>query len=342
MTPRAAIGIVDPCCAVPYAPGLDDADGIGGTEATVARIVAALSSDHAFALFQKPCEQSDRVAHVTRHPLAEAYAPDAAAAFLVVNSWKVACRLRRFHPGRPIALWLHVHPGRHNRRMGAALTEAGIDVICVSRSHADSFRDFLSPGPLPRLAHIHNPVADDLHPDATPRDPNRLLFASSPHKGLQQVFGQFAALRTHLPDLVLHVADPGYLKWDTGPVPAGVRFLGRLDHPALLAQMRRSLCLFYPQTTFAETFGLVIAEANAVGTPALLHRGLGANDEVASGPAQLVDGHRTDLLLERVRTWRATPPEVRMRDDFRLASVTRRWRDVMGAMLTDGRKAGVD
>lgn len=54
--------------------------------------------------------------------------------------------------------------------------------------------------------------------------------------------------------------------------------------------MRSALCLFYPQTSFAESFGLVIAEANAVGTPALLHAGLGANEEFASSTEQCVDG----------------------------------------------------
>tara|TARA_R110002096_G_scaffold235626_1_gene425956 strand:+ start:1060 stop:1392 length:333 start_codon:yes stop_codon:yes gene_type:complete len=110
-----------------------------------------------------------------------------------------------------------------------------------------------------------------------------LFFCSSPHKGLNQVFRQFAALRERFPKLTHEVADPGYLAWDTGKIPDGVWLRGSLSHDRRIGRMRRALCLFYPQDSFAETFGLVIAEANAVGTPFLVQRGLGANDEVVCG-----------------------------------------------------------
>ena len=302
---------------------------MGGTEATVLRVTCTLSRRVRVVHFQNGRTEAETTGAGLLRPLAEAFAPMAGTTFVVINAWKVACKLRKAHPLARVLLWLHIHPGRHNRPMGAALRQAGIGVICVSRSHADGLRAFLGTGPLPAIRHIHNPVADDLTPDETPRDPDRLLFASAPHKGLREVFAQFRAVRAAIPGLTLAVADPGYLAWDTGPVPEGVTVLGPLPHPALIAQMRRALCLFYPQTSFAETFGLVLAEANAVGTPVLVHQGLGANDEVAGDPAQRVNGHDTAALIARLDLWRRDPPTVAADPRFRLTAVVTQWADAL-------------
>src|SRR5690606_37804049 len=124
-------------------------------------------------------------------------------------------------------------------------------------------------------------------------------------------------------------ADPGYLRWDTGPAPEGVVFLGALSHGALIGQMRRALCLFYPQTTFAETFGLVLAEANAVGTHVLVHDGLGANAEIVADANRRVDGHDRAQMLARIRAWRRAPPHVGANPAFRLDAVARDWTDML-------------
>nr|WP_272911673.1 glycosyltransferase family 4 protein [Loktanella sp. M215] len=224
--------------------------------------------------------------------------------------------------------------------MAQALTAARVALICVSRSHASALRTFLLNRPLPFIDFIHNPIADDLTPDATAYDPNRLLFASSPHKGLAQVFAQFRTARDAIPSLTLAVADPGYLAWDTGPVPDGVTFLGALPHAALIAQMRRSLCLFYPQTTFAETFGLVMAEANAVGLPVLAHHGIGANAEVLGDTEQVVDGTDPDQIVARIRTWRSLRPKVAAQPHFRLAAVAKRWSVQLDLSCSAGSQTG--
>ncbi|WCR10681.1 glycosyltransferase [Paracoccus stylophorae] len=332
---RLRVAIVDTCSAKGY--DLPDlaAHGLGGTEATILRVAVALAPQFGVTLYQngRAAQALSRAGRLC--PLAAAFAGAGADVIVVVNRWKVALKLRRRHPDTPIFLWLHVHPGRHNRAMGAALRSADIAVICVSASHARTLTAFLGPQALPRIGFIHNPIADDLHPDDTPRDPDLLLFASSPHKGLTEVFGQFRTLRASLPKLRLAVADPGYLRWATGPAPEGVVFLGALPHPALIAQMRRALCLFYPQTGFAETFGLVLAEANAVGTPVLVHDGLGANAEIVRDPAQRVDGHDPDQIRARIEAWRRTPPCATPDPAFRLRRVAQDWaRLLSGAMRT--------
>lgn len=336
MKPRCpTIGIVDQCCPTPYGPHMPSARPLGGTESTVLKIVSALQGEFRFHLFQAKAVARDGFDGCSTRPLQDAFQDRSCQAFLVINSWKVACRLRRFQPDVPVSLWLHVHPGRHNRQMGAALAKADVDVICVSRSHALQLSEFLAKGALPRIGHIWNPVADDLEPDDTPRDPNRLLFASSPHKGLAQVLGQFAALRQRLPDLTLEVADPGYLSWDVGAIPEGVWLRGPLPHDRMMSRMRRALCLFYPQNGFAETFGLVIAEANAVGTPVLVQQGLGANDEVVCGPDQLIDASNVEQLADRIRRWQASFPHIETHPEFRLRNVARQWRQKLATVVGD-------
>lgn len=326
---KPKIAIIDPCSAAGYdLPDIANG-GLGGTEATVLRIATVLRHEFDVSHFQSG-RSYRRLSAVGRLlALSDMKHEGGSACVIVINRWKLAVKLRKRYPEIPIFLWLHVYPGRHNRRMGAALKEAGITVVCVSRTHHDCLSEFLGEEHTPELRVIYNPVDDDLRPDKTPRDPNRLLFASSPHKGLAQVFDQFATLRASLPEMTLAVADPGYLQWDVGPMPEGVVFLGPLSHPALIRQMRRALCLFYPQSTFAETFGLVLAEANAVGTPVLVHRGLGANDEIVADPRQRVNGDDPREILQRIHTWRRSPPSVSGNPAFRLNEVARQWSELL-------------
>ena len=328
-TRRVPLMIVDPCSAAGYdLPDLETG-GLGGTEATVLRVATALSPRFEITHYQNGRSHRHLSGAGQLRSLQDLDEQQRPAALIVINRWKVAFKLRRLHPDTPICLWLHVYPGRHNRKMGAALKAADITVICVSETHARELMGFLGAEDVPPIRVIYNPLDDTLHPDATPRDPDRLLFASSPHKGLAEVFSQFATLRRDIPELTLAVADPGYLRWDTGPVPEGVVFLGSLSHRALIRQMRRALCLFYPQTTFAETFGLVLAEANAVGTPVLAHRGLGANGEIVADAAQQVDGHDPAQILARIREWRRAPPQVTANPAFRLGRVAGDWAQLL-------------
>ena len=328
-TAAARIAIVDPCSAAGYDLQDIDTGGLGGTEATVLRVASAIGAQFDMAHFQNGRTEKRLSPAGRLWPLADLDPARDFDAVIVLNRWKVALKLRKRYPDTAIFLWLHIYPGRHNRTMGTALKEANIPVICVSHTHARQLQAFLGDQATPQLYVIYNPLDNDLRPDATPRDPNRLLFASSPHKGLAQVFGQFAALRAHFPDLTLAVADPGYLRWETGPVPQGVVFLGALSHPALIRQMRRASCLFYPQTSFAETFGLVLAEANAVGTPVLVHRGLGANDEIVADARQQVNGNDPGEICQRIDAWRRLPPAVSGNPAFRLNRVARQWAQLL-------------
>lgn len=313
--------------------------GLGGTEATVVRIAQSLALRFRITVRQSARQGPDALSGGVRYgrfdfgrPL-----PEAPRVIVVVNSWKIAPKMARMHPDARVIVWQHVFPGRHNRALAPALRASGVEVICVSAAHAHWLRRFLGAG-APSIGRIHNPIDDDLVPDDTPRDPDLMLFASSPHKGLGQVFRRFETLKQRVPSLRLVVADPGYLAWPSGPAPAGVIPLGRLEKPKLIRWMRRSLCLFYPQDQFAETFGLVIAEANAVGCPALLQRGLGANDEVASDLGQCIDSGDPGAVAARIADWRnaiGRRPLATARAEFRLSHVADQWAALLNAGVAD-------
>ena len=225
-TRRVSLTIVDTMAPRAYSDRQESLVGLGGTEATVASVAMALG-------VPVDVRQAARASVETRgavrfapldllHPL-----PGDPPHIVVINSWKVALKVRRHHPTARIDVWPHVYPGRHNRAMGRALAEAGITCLCVSACHARHMREW-SLGSGLRVDHIANPIADALRPDATPRDPDLLVFASSPHKGIGQVFRAFEAARAEIPSLRLVVADPGYLRWPRGPVPGGVELVGRL------------------------------------------------------------------------------------------------------------------
>ncbi|MCP1200864.1 glycosyltransferase [Notoacmeibacter sp. MSK16QG-6] len=327
---------VDPLCPRSYCPATIETARLGGTEATLLRIAMGLAEDRDVVVCQNRRVGSETVDKVSFRPLADIPRHlGSKDLIIVINSWKVALKLRRDHPDIRIVVWLHCFPGRKHRHLGERITKAGIKTLCVSETHAETVRTFLgfSPGDS-RVSYIYNPLRESFRPVARPRDPNRLLFASAPHKGLTQVFEQFDTVRKKLgKELRLRVADPGYLAWETGIIPQGVSFLGRLDPAALMSEMQRGLCLFYPQTHFAETFGLVLAEANACGMPVLVDAETGANAEIVSSPDQLVDGNDIEAIIRRLQSWRERPPLVKARQAFRLPAVISAWRGMI-----DGQK----
>jgi glycosyltransferase involved in cell wall biosynthesis len=72
-----------------------------------------------------------------------------------------------------------------------------------------------------------------------------------------------------------------------------------LPHARILAEVRTALCVFYPNFVLPETFGLVLAEAQAVGTPVLTHD-CGAVREILADPSQILPVTRGARNYERI------------------------------------------
>lgn len=311
---------IDNVTPTPYDLNTFRTQGMGGTESTVVRIAEALS-----ALMDVRVEQHNRdFSSGLYHP--SGYTRSADYVIVLRNPYEVIRARERF-PKAKVYLWCHDLP---TPALGHALPalHQGNGVLAVSDWHRTQILETLKAGGFTGgfpIQTVYNPIEDDLTPDETPVDRNKLIFVSSPHKGLDNAYLHFQYLLRFNPDFRLFVANPGYLPSDT-QAHAAVVPLGSLPYDQVIAHLRSSLCLFFPNQVFPETFGRVLAEANAVGTPVLTHN-LGASREVVDRPEQeIVDCNDPKQVVDRVMMWyNGERPTIRGKKQFRLSNVIRTW-----------------
>ncbi|HEY3784524.1 MAG TPA: glycosyltransferase family 4 protein [Steroidobacteraceae bacterium] len=346
----------DPSCQSPYDTRTLREQATGGTEASVTRVADALGAfvmqhnrTEAFRSYLPP-SRIEGIEHV-----------------IVNRDSRALARVRELYPHARMYLWIHdqLNPGsKRGRRLASTaqqLRDLAVQIICVSDSQRRGVEATLSHIRVHDCVvarTIYNPVDDSLVPDGSPIDDRKLVFFSSPNKGLAFALDAFRALRRRMPDLRMQVGNPGYKVRRAAPV-AGVEYLGPQPQARIHAEVRTALCTFFPNFVIPETFGLVFAESKALGTP-VLTCDCGAAAEVIADPSQLLPvtfGHRAyewalsswsphwrgppariadrlglfDGYIERIRAWRAgarphTGPDPR----FRLTVVADRWRALLG------------
>jgi len=322
-------------------------EGLGGTEASVVRVAEGLSATHEVTVAQR-----GRQAAVSPHPglryvPLEEPAPFGGAApdwVIVLRKHRYAPVMRARYPTARLALWVHNWQRPEVLLLRTGLARSRCEVIAVSDAHLKATDQRLN-GAVARaigalaggggrivMHRLYNPVDDALAPDATPVNRDKLVYFSN--KGVRQVLLAFAAVRASMPALQLFVAGPAREAMERHGAlarQAGLRYLGRLPQHEVLRHVREALCVFYPQHVHPETFGLVFAEANAVGTPVLAHD-FGAAREVLGGGGQLVDGTDAAAIGATLRAWQAgARPRVSLRPEFRAAGVLGEWRRLLEA-----------
>ena len=348
----------DPNCQRPYSLRSFREEALGGTEASVARVAEALGA---------------RVMQHNRTVADGRFLPPAPLAgirhLVILRDPRIVRSVCDNYPGARAYLWVHdlMRPGgKRGRRLAGAvgtLAELGVTLVCVSDFQRRQVEAVLGhAGAASRIpaVTIYNPVDDALSPDGSPVDPAKLVFFSSPNKGLAFTLDAFRAARHVMPELHLRVGSPGYKSLQRAGMQSvdggidGVEWLGALPQERILAEVRTALCVFYPNFVLPETFGLVLAEARAVGTPVLTHD-CGAAAEVLADPRQTLPVRSAQRIYERaaslipsgarhllaplgqrlgvfdpyvecVRAWRngsrpRTAPDAR----FRLSAIARRW-----------------
>lgn len=301
----------------------------GGTESTVTRIAEGLAArGHQVYVGQKcrsPKRQEYTAGSVAYLPIESAnnVRPD-----VVIGLRKADWNWAHW-PNAKRIVWLHdFNQNELVNQYDAHLKGKGVKLVCVSRTHKTAvISEFLTRIGVVEgmtVTHVYNPIADDLLPDSTPVDPKKLVFFSSPHKGLEHALYLFSRLRDVDPAYTLHVANPGYLPSPALEVP-GVVPVGALNHASVVSLVRSAGAVFHPNLVFPETFGLVHAEANAVGTPVITSI-LGANREVlGSHPVQTLDVRNEKLVIETLQSWARERPAVKGREEFRLSNVLNEW-----------------
>jgi glycosyltransferase involved in cell wall biosynthesis len=345
----------DPVCLRPYDTRTLQTQAMGGTEATLVRVADGLG---AWVMQHNRTEDWQRYLRPQRL---------AGITAVIVNRDSRALPFVRAHfPAARVYLWLHdrIRPGARRGRWLAAtaplLRQMAVTAVCVSDAQRAGVEATLAGSALAaavRALTIYNPVDDTLQPDGTAVDERKLVFFSSPNKGLNFTLDAFGALRARMPELRLVVANPGY-KADRRARRAGVEYLGAQPQSRVHAEVRGALCTFFPNFLIPETFGLVFAESHALGTP-VLTLDCGAALEVLADPQQVLPvksayrlyetavgglpvrwrelparlaaaGGLFDPFIERIRAWRggarpAAAPDPR----FRLSVVTAQWRSLL-------------
>lgn len=329
---------------------------MGGTEATVTRVADALDAlvvqhnrSETYGRYRVP----ERTLEVTR---------------VVINRDSRALpRVRDLYPNARVYLWLHdqLRPGSKRAGWLAStadlLREVRATIVCVSDSQrlgVDAALRTMRLEDVVQTHTIYNPIDDALAPNGASVDRDKLVFFSSPNKGLKFTLDAFRALRTRMPQLRLVVGNPGY-KVRKSTVIDGVEYLGPQPQTRIHEEVRTALCTFFPNFVIPETFGLVFAESNALGTP-VLTSDCGAAAEVIGDRNQILPvtaAQRTyegllthlspawragparaaaalglfDAFVERIEAWRSgARPQVGPDPRFRLTAVAEKWRALLG------------
>ncbi len=317
------IVFIDPKCPKPYDTSTLANEGLGGTEATVVRVARELSNFHDVAVLQHNRTQALAAHERLRFlPMAATRGELVSADHVIFVQRAQGLRQLRSHTKGRFWIWLHNFVGDEVPWFWQDHVRTRLGIICVSRHHAEhtmqhirsSFAGRLSAGWVARggVCYQYNPLDRSFEGwPTTAKDPNKLVFFSSPHKGLDQVIRLFGELRKRRPSLELHVANPGYL---AGKHPEllqqpGVRTLGTLRGMEVAHHVSNARFVFYPQTRRPETFGLVLAEAHAVGTAVLAHD-FGAAREVLGPSNPPINATDASRVLDTAEAWLggACPP----------------------------------
>lgn len=336
---------IDPKCPTPYDSEILETRGLGGTEATVIRIATALAMEHEVRVVQHNRKTSLREgAHLVFLPATEIDSEVAGADHVIfIQKAQDIGRIAKLTKGR-LWVWLHNFLTKDIPLFWQDHIRHRLGIICVSRTHAEHTRQHIKQHPLYWLtcgligrggvAYLHNPIDDRLGTKQDIiRDRYKLVFFSSPCRGIEYVLTVFKKIRERNSAFYLIVADPGYSQnFDPSilDVP-GVVKVGSLPHHEVMKHVQESLCVLYPQYKQPETFGLIYAEANALGVPVLAHD-FGAAREVLVSNNPPIDAHDMDAVVNTLMGWSQDGgPVVQANPKFALSRVTSRWSEFLKA-----------
>lgn len=322
---------------------------VGGTEGTLLRVAAGLSRSHQVYVAQLGRKESrsysDNLTFISVEESRDmSPAPEVV---IILRKHRLVKPYSKIYPKAKLVLWLANFQKREVLVHRHWLIKTGCRVICMSRHHRDHssrilngsiawlFRIFSLQAKRLDIDYIYNII--DIEPfENVAKNNNKLLFMSTANKGLIPTLKAFKVLYQRFPELELYIAgtsmeglkDPKAEFADLINQP-GIKLLGKLPHAELMRHTQESMCVFYPQAQHPETFGIIYAEANAVGTPVLAHD-FGSAAEVLSSSQQLINGRDINEVIERVSEWKTQgPPQVSAREEFRSEAVIAQWQKLL-------------
>jgi len=305
-------------CASPfsYDSNTFKTNAIGGTEATIIRVAEALSAFHGVTVAQKYRDTINTLTNVKYVPLDFVYDK---SFDVMVCVRKIDDFCKRF---KNKVYVLCQNFDEDLVEIGSFLKETNGTLVSVS-DHLLEINQKI----LPDIKHtrIYNPIDDNLTEDESiKRDKNKLVFFSSPHKGFFDTLYVFGLMKTIVPELKLYYSNPGYLVWPH-ETPTNAINLGSLPFEEIIQHVRESFCVFYINRVFPETFGLIYAEANAVGTPVLTHD-FGSAREILHSNNPVLDCNNILSIRDTFMQWYLNEsPKVTGVDKFRTSKVVQDW-----------------
>jgi glycosyltransferase involved in cell wall biosynthesis len=324
---------VDVTTPRPYDPSTIEGKGLGGTEQTMVCLAEGLASQGRFNVVVEQHNRED--VHVAKATYANPGFTQKARWVITLRDPRPMLALKERFPHAKLYLWSHDLADRNLGVLfstGVFAHSGCIANICVSNWHKsqtiETLKAFGYTGGFKNKV-IYNPLSDDVVPTKEPYDKNKLMWLASPHKGLARAYDIFKCLIRINPNFRLYVTNPGYMEdsYANDPdVKSRTIVLGTLPHREAITHVRNSLCLFYPNVVFPETFGKIMAEANAVHTPVLTSP-IGASYEILDKhPGQIVDCRDTEKVVKRVMSWYGGErPIVRGNPKFKLSAVIKEW-----------------
>jgi len=309
---------------------------IGGTEASVIKTAQILSAHYNVVVAQKyrieSCVESKSLQFIPKFDINSIH-PDYV---VVLRKFPLLAQMQKQFPQAQLFLWLHTFKNTEYAFKKPGLAKTKSTIICNSRTHqldtlrllnntwlAKSFALFS----LKTTVHYcYNPVAKPENKKYK-RNLNKLLFFSSPNKGLKQVIECFNHLLKNKPNLQLYIANPGYKEDDGMKFNDRITILGSLPHEEMMQHVAESLCVFYPQDSFAETFGLIYAEANAYQTLVLAHD-IGAAREILHHNNPLIDTNNYQQIEQTINMWQENYPQVNYNPQFSDDFILNQWQSL--------------
>lgn len=330
------IVFVDSTYPEAYDSGSIKQKALGGTEASVIQTARILSKTHRVTVLQRSRHsitvESDSL---TFEPLSN-IEKISVQVLIILRKYPLALALRKRFPDAKVFLWIHTYKAYEYVFKKAGLARSNITVVCNSSTHQAHTNQRLNGGLLGFLSSLvwkNVPVHYCYNPIVKPKKVelekklNKLVFFSSPNKGLEQVLECFKAINATLPELRLYIANPGYKKGRDQSVENTV-ILGSLPHDEMMNHVSESLCVFYPQDSFAETFGLIYAEANAHGVPVLAHD-IGSAKEILHENNLLIDVNNYDQVKSTIESWQKRYPQVAYNDRFSDGHIRQQWTELI-------------
>ncbi len=314
------------------------AHAMGGTESSLLRTAKILSNNgHQVTVFQQHRSQPEHqkgIQFIGPDQLEKLTGIDHV---ILLRKFPQVLVFQKKFPNAQFHLWIHTYKNwEYVLKRGIRLAKPW-QLITNSKTHAKHCDRLLNQGFMGRIYNLfkakvkiktcYNPIPSSLaQSEPQQRDPNKLLFLSAPNKGLEQVLKTFQQINRHLKDLQLYIANPGYRDEKPQQIP-NVHYLGALPAEQVKQHLATSLCVFYPQDSFAETFGLIYAEANALGTPVMAHD-IGAAREILHPNNTLINAEDNHQITKTLVEWQRALPEVSYRDEFDEPAIYQQWVDV--------------